>query len=47
MRLYPSQTLLEPHYERLKVNAILILFVSNESLPCEETMNHMANYDEI
>ena len=43
MRLYPSQTLLEPHYERLKVNAILIQFVSNESLPCEEAMNHMAN----
>ena len=43
MRLYPSQTLLEPRYERLKVNAILIQFVSNESFPCEEAMNHMAN----
>ena len=43
MHLYPSQTLTEPHYERLKVNAILIQFVSNESLPCEEAMNHMAN----
>ena len=40
----PFSNLLEPHYEQLKVIAILIQFVSNESLPPEETMNHMANY---